>query len=662
MGFLSPWFLAAAGVTALPLWLHLLRHYKRTPQPFSSLMFFERRVQSSVKHRRLRYLGLLSLRIGLLLLLALAFANPFVNRTSTIEGRRKLTVIAMDRSFSMRYSDRLRQAKTEAHRILDGLNGRDFGQVIALDSHVENLTQPESDKGILAAAIDSVQPDDLASSFGEFTRALRVLDQSSGMQLDVHLISDMQQTSMPPGFRDLQMGPHTLLSLHAIGNGNAPNWAVESVTVPARVYSAKNTRLTATLAGWHTETATKHVSLVLDGKAIASRDINIPPNGRAQIEFLSFDVPYGAHRGEVRMEPHDQLADDDSFAFSIERADPRRVLFLYAGGRPQQAFYYKTAMEAAADTGLIVEPEAVELATRNDFSKFAYIVLSDIGDTGGQLTGSLDEYVRRGGAVLIALGERSANYGRVPISGQRFTEGRQAQGIGFVDNQHPAMVGVAHLESVQFSDWMQLTPKAGARVLAKLADGSPLLVEEPTGEGRLLIFASSLDNSATDFPLHASFVPFAAQTGRYLAGGEETVSSVAAGTPVALRRTREEGTAADVIGPDGRHELSIKAGTKALTFDLFQAGFYEVQRADGRRLLMAVHADPRESDLTTVPAETLALWRNTGNTAVDAQPASVERQTQAWSLWRYALLLVLAAALVESVFASRYLQQERQTA
>lgn len=663
MGFLSPGFLAVAGVVALPLWLHLLRQYKRTPQPFSSLMFFERRVQSSVKHRRLRYLALLSLRIALLLLVALAFANPFVNRTSAIAGRRKLTVIAIDRSFSMRYGDRIQQAKTTARRILDGLNGREFAQVIALDSHVENLTQQETDKGALSAAIDSIQPNDLASSFGEFARALRVLDQSSGMQLDVHLISDMQQTSMPPGFRDLQMGPHTALSLDAIGSGNAPNWAVESVSVPSRVYDATHTRLTATVAGWHTEAAIKKISLLLDGRELASREVNVPANGRAQAEFLSFEVPYGAHRGEVHLEaPHDQLANDDSFPFSIERSDPRKVLFLYAGGRPQQAFYYKTAMESANDTGLIVESEAVELAARDDLSKFAYVVLSDIGDPGDQFARALDDYVRRGGSVLIGLGEKSANYGRVPLAGDRFTDVHETQGAGFVDGQHPALTGITHFDNAQFADWMQLSSKPGARVLAKLANGSPLLIEEQMGEGRLLIFASSLDNSMNDFPLHASFVPFVAQTGRYLAGGDETASSVVAGTPVALRRTREQGTAADIIGPGGRHELSISEGTQALTFDLPRTGFYEVQRADGRRLLMAVHADRRESDLTTIPAETLTLWRNTGNTAVDAQPATMERQTQAWSLWRYALLLVLAAALMESVFASRYLQQERQTA
>ncbi|MBV9760744.1 MAG: BatA and WFA domain-containing protein [Acidobacteriaceae bacterium] len=662
MGFLSPWFLAAAGAVALPLWLHLLRQYKREPQPFSSVMFFERRLQSSVKHRRLRYLALLALRIALLALLAVAFANPFIWRTETIGGHRKLTVIAIDRSFSMRYEGRMQQAKAEANRIIDGLHGQDFGQVAAFDSHVENLTQPEADSGVLRAAVDSVQPGDLASSFGEVARAMRVLSQSSGMDLDVHLISDMQQSSLPPAFRDLQMGPHTSLSLHQAGKSDAPNWAVENVTAPARVYGEKNTRVTASLAGWRTLGATKRVSLVLDGKTIATQEVSIPANGRAQVEFLSFGVPYGAHRGEVRMQPGDKLPNDDSFAFSVERSDPRRVLLLYAGGRPQQAFFYKSALESASDTGLTVDSEAIELASREDFARFAYVVLSDVGDPGDTLNRALEDYVRRGGAVLVALGQRSASHGRVPISGERFTEQRQAEGVGFLDAQHAALAGVAHLDNVQVFDWMRLQPKTGARVLAKLADGSPLLVEESIGEGRLLIFTSSLDNSGNDFALHASFVPFVAQMGRYLAGGEETPSSVTAGTPVALRRTREKGTAADVIGPDGRHELSIKEGAQALTFELARAGYYEIQRADGRRTPIAVNADRRESDLTTIPAETLALWRNTGDTTTGAQPSGAERQSEPRSLWRYALLLVLAAALAESMFGSRYLRQERQAA
>ena len=100
MGFLSPWFLGGLLLVGLPIWLHLLRQFKNNPQPFSSLMFFEKRVQSSVRHRRLRYLVLLAMRLAILVLLAIAFASPFINRESALAGRRKLTVIGgQDDSF-----------------------------------------------------------------------------------------------------------------------------------------------------------------------------------------------------------------------------------------------------------------------------------------------------------------------------------------------------------------------------------------------------------------------------------------------------------------------------------------------------------------------------------------------------------------------------------
>ncbi|MBV9296360.1 MAG: BatA domain-containing protein [Acidobacteriaceae bacterium] len=666
MGFFSPWFLAAMAAVGLPLWLHLLRQYKRTPQPFSSLMFFERRVQSSVKHRRLRYLLLLALRVSLLVLLALAFANPFVNRTATVASRRKLEVIAIDRSFSMRTGNRMQQAKLEAQRILNGLPGQELVQVMAIDSRVENLTQPEMDKTILSSAIESIQPTDRASSVGEFVRALRAMDQSSGMRLQVHFVSDMQKTSMPADFHDLRLGAHTALELHRVGERNQPNWAVESVNAPAHVYDPKQTRLTATVAGWQTPRISRKLSLLIDGRAIASKNVDVPANGRVQAEFLALNVPYGAHKGEIRIEPQDDLPDDDSFPFSMERTDPRKVLFLYAGGREHEVFYYKAAMDSAPNTGLTVQAAPLEQAASEDFSKYAFVVLSDPGDLDSATARALCAYVSKGGAVVIALGPKSMRSGRVPLSGDRFTAMYETQAAGFADNQDPALAGAGQLENVQFPEAVRLSVKPGARVIAKLSGGSPLLVEESMGEGRVLIFASTLDNSTNDFPLHTSFVPFVAQTGRYLAGSDETALSVVAGTPVVLRRTRKEGAAADVIGPGGRHELSLREATEALSFDLGQNGFYEIQRADGRRLLMAVHADRRESDLTTVPDETLVLWRNTGNATgrdPDREESAGERdqQTRPWSLWRYVMILVLLTALMESIFGSRYLKQERQT-
>jgi hypothetical protein len=78
--------------------------------------------------------------------------------------------------------------------------------------------------------------------------------------------------------------------------------------------------------------------------------------------------------------------------------------------------------------------------------------------------------------------------------------------------------------------------------------------------------------------------------------------------------------------------------------------------------LMAVHADRRESDLRKVPNDTLELWRNTGSTAVEAKAGAPSTETRPFSLWRYFMAVVIVAALVESVFGSRYLKEAAQAA
>src|ERR1035438_2040680 len=132
MGFLTPWFLAGAAAVGLPVWLHLLRKHKTTPLPFSSLMFFERRTQSSIKHRRLRYLILFALRTLLILLLVLAFAHPYINQSILPQQRtNEVTVLAIDNSLSMHAGGLLDEAKRDAKSVIGGLRPGQRAQVLA---------------------------------------------------------------------------------------------------------------------------------------------------------------------------------------------------------------------------------------------------------------------------------------------------------------------------------------------------------------------------------------------------------------------------------------------------------------------------------------------------------------------------------------------------
>ena len=301
MGFLSPWFLAGVAAIGLPVYLHLLRRHKADASPFSSLMFFERRTQSSIRHRRLRHLLLLSLRIAILILLALAFANPFINRSAASMGGNKLVLLVIDNSFSMRTGARLADARSAALAVLDARNARELAQVMALGSKLEVLTEPTEKTGELRAAVASIQPGDCRSSFGELARGIRSLAGSARTPIDLHLFSDFQKSDMPPSFAEMALPSNVTLITHPVTKSQAPNWTVESVKAPGQVWDPRKARVQTVVAGFHTPAAKRTVSLVVNGKTLAAQSVSVPAGGRATVEFQSLDaLRYQPLRGADR--------------------------------------------------------------------------------------------------------------------------------------------------------------------------------------------------------------------------------------------------------------------------------------------------------------------------------------------------------------------------
>jgi hypothetical protein len=667
MGFLSPWYLAGLLAAAIPVYFHLLRQHQSTPRPFSSLMFFERSTQSSIRHRRLRYLALLAARLALLVLLALTFASPYVLRpvAPTGEGRRLLLVV-VDRSFSMRAGDRLERARQEALGVLARRNPTVPAQVAALDSQLALLTRPGADSGELAAAVRSIQASDARSSFGELVRALRAQVESSHTFLDVHFISDMQRSSMPPGFADLALGQGARLTLHRVAE-TEPNFTVENVIAPASIFDPSKVRVQATISGYNTPAARRSVSLVAAGKVLETKSVELPAGGRATVEFSSLAAPYGFTRCEVRLDAADSLAADDRFQFAVERADPRQLLFVHEARDTRSLLYFRAALESAQNSAFRIQPVAADQSGGVEPARYPVVVLSDVERLPESFEQKLKQHVRTGGAVFIAAGPAAARNRRLPLFDERVIESRYAartaerfQAGVAVDPAHPSLRRAAGWEAVKFYQAVRVEPGA-ARVIARLSDETPLLMEKAAGEGRILLFASTLDNIANDFPLHPSFVPFIEQTVNYLGRIERRTSNLPVGAFVELRSSAEQGQAVEVIGPDGARALTLEEAAKAQTLPLVREGFYELRRANNRNEMVAVNADRREADLTTVAPETLALWENTAEGKAELAPGAnpVEKP---FSLWWYVLLAVLAAALVESVLASRYLSVEREAA
>ena len=679
MGLFAPWFLAGLAGLALPLYLHLLKKLKTTPKPVPSLMFFESRTMSSTHHRRLRYFLLLSLRLLFLVLVILAFANPFVNRNAAALSSDRLVLLVVDNSFSMRAGSRLADAKNAAMGVLSG-KGAARGQVAAFGSQLRYMTQAIQDQSALRAAVQAIQPGDGHGNFGELARGVRAMAESVHTPVELHLFSDMQRSELTATFSDMALPSNVQLLTHAVALRMEPNWTVESVDAPGQVWGkdAKPIRVQAVIAGFGTPAAQRTVSLVVNGKTTATKSIAVPANGRATVDFPALEVPYGFSRCEVKIDSVDALVADDLRRFAIQRSDPQKALLIHNYGDNRSPLYIGAALSAAAQSAFILESINVSEAADRQPSQYAFIVLSDLNSLPSLLENSLTQYMRSGGSLFIATGTSAGARSQIPIFGAHIVQTRdysrvpdRFMAVGSSDSSYPSVAKAGGWPGVKFFYALDVDP-GDARVIARLGDQTPLLLEKRIGEGRVVLLTSGLDNLTNDFPLNPAFVPFIEQTARYLAGSERQGGARPVDAYLELRNAKEKAQGVEVTDPEGKRPLTLGEAASAQSFQLTEAGYYQLRLANGRQDEVGVNADPKESNLDVIPGDILALWQGKGGESsqqalsagtasagtASSGPAAPNKTPQ--SFWWYVLLLGFAAALAESALASRYLGTQRE--
>jgi hypothetical protein len=666
MGLLAPLFLLGVLAVGLPLYLHLLRHSTSQPQPFSSLMLFEKRPPRATRRRRLRHFLLLALRVAVLLLLALTFAEPYVNELLAGAGAQKLMLVAIDDSFSMRAGDRLADAKRAALKAVSARSAGQRAQVMALGAQARVLTPATQDMHLLRAAIEGITPGDSRGSLSVLASAVRGIAESEREPIELHFFSDLQRSSMPAALEEMALPATVSLVLHPVAQGAAPNWTLESVAAPQLVWDPHTTHVQAVVAGYGTPAATRTVSFLVNGKTLATRTVDVPAAGRGTAEIDSLELPYGLSRLTVKIDSADTLPADDEYLLAIERADRKRGLFVHQSADSGSPIYFGDAVEAAAQRAVTLDKVTVDAAGAVDPRAYAFVVISDAATLPPAFSGKLTDYVRRGGHVVIALGSFAAQQHQVPLLGSKILalhryleDAERFAAVGQIDSSYLAAGAAEEWEGVKFL-YAAAVQEDGARVAMRLQDGTPLLMEKALGEGRVVLFASGFDNRTNDLPLRPVFVAFVERLIRDLSGGAAHSAPHRVDDLVSLRTAREKGVGVELIDPAGKRALSLEEAVSVESYPLTRTGFYEVRLANGRQDLIAVNADRRESDLTPLPQEVLALWQGAGQaTPVPAAPAAVSVAPVPRGLWWYAMLCVLALALGECAVASRYLATSR---
>ncbi len=652
MGFLAPLFLVGALAIALPIWLHRLQTQSSDRQSFSSAMLLETTEERVHLQKKLKYLVLLALRIALLLMIALAFAKPFLNRppTSLTAGAAGTHLILVDTSVSMSRAGVFDQAIAVASQTVDDVPPGTLLQLLNVDDALHIGSSLSADKAAHRAAVSGLKVSALRLDFGRAMAAVDRLAESLPPPVILHLISDFQGSAMPVRFADVVPSRVTRLIPYVVGTGSPFNWSVKYVRETAE-------GLDVGLIGFGDRERVADVELLLNGEVVETRGLS--ETGPVTLHFTNLQYEQGDNRIQVRINTDDDLAADNLWFHVVENEPPASVplITLNRGGLP--VTYLSAALESDSGQSYRVEPLVIGEFDARVLGRHRWALLDDIGSIDEELDHALTAYLQNGGNLLAFAGSRAANSSVLPVTGHRMSAatvgfgGNEFQSPEQIDTSHPVLAQTEGWHTVNVSRTVPIEVQAADQVLIRLENKQPFLIERRIGAGRLLLLLNGLDNRWNDLPLRPVFVSFIIETAGYLSGINKISKTYTTGASLPLSLVGN--TSGQVVDPDGNTVLSLADTTRAQQINLDKPGFYEVYTSQDN-MLVAANIDPRESELTRISQEVLDRWQDATarlEGIVAGQPGTLE--SEPLELWHWLLFVLAMVVIAESMLGNTYL-------
>ncbi|MBM3778202.1 MAG: VWA domain-containing protein [Acidimicrobiia bacterium] len=670
MSFLSPLFLAALAGLAIPVLIHLIQREKKRVVVFPSLMFLQRIPYQSIRRRHIHNWLLLCVRLAVLLLIVLAFARPFLERSERVaasSGSREVVVL-LDRSYSMGYQDRWAAAQAAAREAIEGLDSSDRASVVLFGTAADVAVRSSGDRGRLLAAVDAARPTASATRYAPAMKVASTILAESGLpRLEAVLISDFQRAGWQ-GSEALQLPAAATITPVPVGGlpGGAANAAVTGVSLDRSTFSSQErVTLTAVVASFSPEPMTVPVALDVEGRTIQTETVTLPPGERVSVSFAPVTLTGRNTRATISLAP-DGLDHDNRLHVAISPLELLRVLVLDRGGRGDASLYLRRALDIGERPRFEATVRPPDAVPEDLLSRAAVVVVNDVEVDAG-LAGRLQRFVEQGGGLFVAAGARTSwpgsSGGWLPASLAGPVDRRNAASrLAGVEYGHRLFEVFRGPRSGDFSvarffGYRAATAAADARVLARFDAGSPALVERSVGRGRVLLWTSSLDLEWNDLPLKPVFLPFVHGAVTHLAAYAVpsawlTVGQVldpAAAAPALAAET------ATVLSPSGVR-VPVEDGE---VFELAEQGFYEIRdaRGGGDVVLVAGNVDTAESDLTPLDPQDIAAAATADPSSARAfaqsAPISPEAQEGSQRFWWYLLCLAVLLLGADTLLSNR---------
>jgi len=678
MSFLTPWFLLGLLGIGIPLAIHLIRRQRAERVMLPTVRFLRRAPKKQVYFQRIQQWLLLMLRVAIVGLLALAFARPILTGAySELVGTAPQSlVILLDTSMSMRYADRFSQGKAAVIDIIKSLKKGDEAAIITFADSTGPMKALTTNLTALETFVRRIPAPGYRAT--DFLTALRLADQvlqsAHYQDKSVYLVSDYQQVAVPAGTDLWKLSAGVRFEGIKVGDPETSNLTVTDITAVEHSRDPEKYTIIGRIKNVGTDTVPQsRVSLGLDGAQLANRTIDLGDSSEVVVKFPVSFTQAGLHRGTLTI-AGDRFEPDNIHYFGVHLEPPLRVLCVSGesagGGDADEAYWFRLALTQKSKTRFHVDVVRPEQLTLEALASYAVMVLLNVGSLTPQQLGALGSYVKGGGGLLLAPAGRvdGVDYNRqftdlTPALLQQkqiLTDGTGLV-ISQVQGQHPIFRSLKEGDKTDFGKarfhgYWSTDPASGSDVIMRFDNGDAALLASRVGNGRVLLFTSSLDPEWNNFPRQVTYLPLVHEAVRYLAAKQEINMSYRVGELVPVSIAPDG--AARVTSPQGVETL-LRSKPQGLNF--YQAtdapGFYQTQSGS---LVggFAVNVSAQESELASVDPDEVRdrviASETVGDTfqAGQSSPLRIQLEESQRSWW-WILLVVLVLGLLETFMANR---------
>jgi hypothetical protein len=646
--FVQAGFLLALTGLAIPLILHFTHRSRPQLANLGSIRFLREILERTRNRRRILRWLLLALRVAFVGLLALLFARPYLPQRTT-GGADQFVAVLVDASGSMRRNQDRRSLFDHARVAVETI-------VSQAPPQARVRTALFADR-VMPVEFDELPEQQPTFAVTDYAVALRwaadVARQSSAREKHVHLVTDLQRSGLEWS-EAATLPADVVLHVHDVMGNDSNNVAVSAAT-PQRlvVRPGQSAVVDATISNFGPFTLSETlVTLTLRHENLPMRveqRVTVAAGAAEQVQFAVPPLEAGLWQGAVSIEAIDDLMADNVAHVAILAAPSHRVLLVDGEVRDaaylSETYFLNLALRLAptgerADASPYAPDQAAADDPLPDLTPYTAVVLANVSGMSAADARRLGEFVRGGGGLLMFAGdlvtpEGSRTQSEAGLLPGAITVNRLAEDLPlridawdpsqslfrpFADPQH------GDLRRVAFRGCTPIAPAASAAVLATFGDGTPALVEQPLGEGRVLWFASACDLEWSDWPRGSLFVPLVHQMLGRLTGLND-------GGPVRM--------------------TTAGAGRRATPGVTLDGDVWHV-----------VNIDPRESE-TQRCLESELRMRFVDSTAVSATESATELATPAESavaiawefrrneIWHWLVAALVAIASLEFVVGNR---------